>query len=133
MTNIEAGLLHRAFSIFLFNPTTRKLLLQRRAAEKITFPGMWTNTCCSHPLGVPGETGADLGESIAGTKRAAQRKLGHELGIKKEQVPVEDMRFLGRIHYLANSGMDGIWGEHESKIPYLSYALCSFDRLPRGE
>lgn len=42
--------LHRAFSVFLFHPETGKLLLQKRADEKITFPGMWTNTCCSHPL-----------------------------------------------------------------------------------
>jgi isopentenyl-diphosphate delta-isomerase type 1 len=43
------GVLHRAFSVFLFN-SENKLLLQQRAAGKITFPGVWTNTCCSHPL-----------------------------------------------------------------------------------
>jgi isopentenyl-diphosphate delta-isomerase len=47
--------LHRAFSVFLFHPETGKLLLQRRADEKITFPKMWTNTCCSHPLTSFGE------------------------------------------------------------------------------
>ena len=50
MTNIKEGLLHRAFSCFLFDPKEGKLLLQKRAPEKITFPNMWTNTCCSHPL-----------------------------------------------------------------------------------
>lgn len=55
MTNINKGLLHRAFSVFLFDPESGKLLLQRRAAEKITFPNMWTNTCCSHPLAIKGE------------------------------------------------------------------------------
>lgn len=55
MTNINKGLLHRAFSVLLFDPTTGKLLLQRRALEKITFPNMWTNTCCSHPLAIKGE------------------------------------------------------------------------------
>ena len=113
MTNINAGLLHRAFSAFVFNPRTKKLLLQQRASEKITFPDMWTNTCCSHPLGVPGETGADLDSAVMGVKRAAQRKLWQELGIKKEQIPLEDFRFLSRIHYLAPS--DGTWGEHESE------------------
>lgn len=43
------GVLHRAFSVFLFNEDN-KLLLQQRAAGKITFPNVWTNTCCSHPL-----------------------------------------------------------------------------------
>ena len=49
MENINKGLLHRAFSVFLFDSQNR-LLLQQRASEKITFPDMWTNTCCSHPL-----------------------------------------------------------------------------------
>lgn len=55
MTNIHKGLLHRAFSCFIFDPESGKLLLQRRAPEKITFPNMWTNTCCSHPLAIKGE------------------------------------------------------------------------------
>ncbi len=115
MTNIEKGLLHRAFSCFLFDDQNR-LLLQQRATQKITFPDMWTNTCCSHPLGIPGETGSNLPDSVDGVKRAAQRKLDHELGIKKEQVPFEDFRFLTRIHYMAPS--DGKWGEHESEHTY---------------
>jgi len=112
MENIDKGLLHRAFSVFLFN-TKNQLLLQQRAAEKITFPDMWTNTCCSHPLGVPGETGATLDAAIMGVKRAAQRKLDQELGIRAEQVPLDKFHFLTRIHYKAPS--DGKWGEHESK------------------
>ena len=113
MKNIDEGLLHRAFSCFLFDSKNR-LLLQQRASEKITFPDMWTNTCCSHPLSIPGETGAELDASVQGTRRAAQRKLDQELGIKAEQVPSEDFKFLTRIHYKAPS--DGKWGEHESKI-----------------
>ena len=113
MKNIDAGLLHRAFSVFLFDLDNR-LLLQQRASEKITFPDMWTNTCCSHPLGIPGETGSELAASVQGAKRAAQRKLDQELGIKAAQVPLDDFQFLTRIHYKAPS--DGKWGEHESKI-----------------
>ena len=112
MTNIEKGLLHRAFSVFLFNDKN-ELLLQQRASEKITFPDMWTNTCCSHPLSMPTETGSNLPDSIMGVKRAAQRKLDQELGIKSEQVPLEDFHFLTRIHYKAPS--NGQWGEHESQ------------------
>ena len=112
MTNIDKGLLHRAFSVFLFNDKN-ELLLQQRASEKITFPDMWTNTCCSHPLNVSSETGSTLEDAVRGVKNAAQRKLDHELGIKKEQVPFEDFHFLTRIHYKAPS--DGKWGEHESE------------------
>jgi isopentenyl-diphosphate Delta-isomerase len=51
MEKIEAhkkGLLHRAFSIFVFN-SDNELLLQKRADSKYHSPGLWTNTCCSHP------------------------------------------------------------------------------------
>lgn len=120
MKNIERGLLHRAFSVFLFD-SKKRLLLQQRADEKITFPGMWTNTCCSHPLGIPGETGAELDAAIMGVRRAAQRKLNQELGIPTAQVPVEIYHFLTRIHYKAPS--DGMWGEHE--IDYILFAQAT--------
>lgn len=85
MTNIDKGLLHRAFSIFLFNDKN-ELLLQQRANEKITFANMWTNTCCSHPLAIPSELGFDLEGAISGVKNAAQRKLLQELGIPSKEV-----------------------------------------------
>ncbi|KAI9758234.1 MAG: isopentenyl-diphosphate delta-isomerase idi1 [Lichina confinis] len=122
MKNIDQGLLHRAFSVFLFDSQNR-LLLQQRASEKITFPDMWTNTCCSHPLGTSGEAGSDLESSIQGVRRAAQRKLNHELGIKPEQVPLEDFEFLTRIHYKAPS--DEKWGEHE--IDYILFVKANID------
>mmetsp|Transcript_33430 Transcript_33430/g.38395 ORF Transcript_33430/g.38395 Transcript_33430/m.38395 type:complete len:147 (+) Transcript_33430:19-459(+) len=50
----EDALPHRAFSVFLFNEKN-ELLLQKRSSNKITFPNMWTNTCCSHPLYTPEE------------------------------------------------------------------------------
>eukprot|EP00051_Salpingoeca_urceolata_P009893 m.120255 g.120255 ORF g.120255 m.120255 type:complete len:169 (+) comp16497_c0_seq4:72-578(+) len=109
MENIDKGLLHRAFSVFLFNDKG-ELLLQQRADEKITFPGYWTNTCCSHPLFRPEELEED--EQI-GARRAAQRKLKHELGVEPEQAPLDGFHFMTRIHYKAPS--DGTWGEHESK------------------
>lgn len=116
MENIDKGLLHRAFSVFLFD-SDDKLLLQQRATEKITFADMWTNTCCSHPLCVDTEMGADKGDikdiknAVYGTKVAAQRKLFHELGILAEDVPLKDFKFLTRIHYMSPS--NGAWGEHE--------------------
>lgn len=112
-SNIEKGMLHRAFSVFLFN-SEDKLLLQQRSDAKITFPGCFTNTCCSHPLHTPSE----LEEQDAiGVRRAAQRRLKAELGIPTDQVPPEDMIYLTRIHYKAQS--DGMWGEHE--IDYILF------------
>ncbi|EEH18413.1 isopentenyl-diphosphate delta-isomerase [Paracoccidioides brasiliensis Pb03] len=121
-SNIDRGLLHRAFSVFLFD-SNKRLLLQQRASEKITFPDMWTNTCCSHPLSISGETGVKFEAAVQGVKRAAQRKLNHELGIKAEQVPLEKFEFLTRIHYLAPS--DGKWGEHE--IDYILFIQADVD------
>lgn len=77
MENINKGALHRAFSVFLFD-SEGKLLLQKRASEKITFPDCWTNTCCSHPLTRPDEM---IIEKQMGVKNAASRKLEQELGI----------------------------------------------------
>jgi isopentenyl-diphosphate delta-isomerase len=109
MENINKGLLHRAFSAFVFRPSDGKLLLQQRASEKITFPDMWTNTCCSHPLDDFEEEKVE--EDQLGVRVAATRKLEHELGIPKTQAPADQFQYLTRIHYLAPS--NGIWGEHE--------------------
>lgn len=109
MENINKGLLHRAFSAFIFRPSDGKLLLQQRASEKITFPDMWTNTCCSHPLDdFPEEK---IEEVQLGVRNAASRKLEQELGIPKSQTPIDNFQYLTRIHYLAPS--NGLWGEHE--------------------
>lgn len=67
------GLLHRAFSVFIFNEKGQ-MLLQQRALGKYHSGGLWTNACCSHP--VPGET----------TEEAALRRLQEEMGFA---VPVE--------------------------------------------
>ena len=63
----QAGKLHRAFSIFVFN-SKGALLLQRRTKTKYHSGGLWANTCCSHPR--PGET----------TIEAAHRRLNEEMG-----------------------------------------------------
>jgi len=63
----QGGLLHRAFSIVVFDWRNR-LLLQRRADGKYHFAGLWSNTCCGHPR--PGET----------TYHAAARRLEEEFG-----------------------------------------------------
>ena len=64
----EKGLLHRAFSVFIFNQEGR-MMLQKRARAKYHSGGLWTNTCCGHPR--PGEK----------TLNAAKRRLYEEMGI----------------------------------------------------
>ncbi|XP_075899275.1 isopentenyl-diphosphate Delta-isomerase 1 [Nelusetta ayraudi] len=121
-SNIDKGLLHRAFSVFIFN-SEEKLLLQQRSDAKITFPGCFTNTCCSHPL----HTEQELEEEEAlGVRRAAQRRLEAELGIPMEQVTPDEMTYLTRIHYKAQS--DGVWGEHE--IDYILFLQKEVELSP---
>ncbi|XP_042498822.1 isopentenyl-diphosphate Delta-isomerase I [Macadamia integrifolia] len=126
MEKIESeNLLHRAFSVFLFN-SKHELLLQQRSATKVTFPLVWTNTCCSHPLYRESEL---IKENHLGVRNAAQRKLFDELGIDASDVPVDDFTPLGRILYKAPS--DGKWGEHE--LDYLLFIVRDVNVNPNPE
>ena len=77
-----AGILHRAFSLFIFNESG-ELLIHQRAEEKPLWPGFWSNSCCSHPR---------QGESIA---NAMQRRCAEELGF------TTTLRFLYQFEYAA--------------------------------
>ncbi|CAI9759879.1 unnamed protein product [Fraxinus pennsylvanica] len=126
MEKIESeNLLHRAFSVFLFN-TKYELLLQQRSATKVTFPLVWTNTCCSHPLYRESEL---IPEKALGVRNAAQRKLLDELGIPAEDVPVDQFTPLGRMLYKAPS--DGKWGEHE--LDYLLFIVRDVNVNPNPD
>ncbi len=70
----EKALLHRAFSVFVFNEKG-ELLLQQRAADKYHSPNLWTNTCCSHQR--DGETNIDAG------KRRLQEEMGLACDLKE--------------------------------------------------
>ncbi len=85
-------MLHRAFSLFIFNPAG-ELLLQQRAAEKRLWPDFWSNSCCSHPR--QGET-LDV---------AVQRRCEQELGFRTP------LRFVYKFEYTARFGDLG--SEHE--------------------
>ncbi len=82
------GILHRAFSLFVFNPDG-ELLLQQRAPSKPLWPGYWANSCCSHPRG-----GEDM-------ETATQRRLREELGFG---CPLE---FIYKFQYHAEYGDAG--------------------------
>ena len=103
----EDGKYHRAFSVMLFDSSGR-LLLQRRASHKITFPDVWANSCCSHPLHSDEEM--ELKNAL-GVKRAAVRKLEQELGIHPSQVPLEKFDFVTKMRYQARQDED--WIERE--------------------
>ena len=77
-----AGLLHRAFSVFVFH-SKGQLLMQKRAAAKRLWPGFWSNSCCSHPR---------RGENILA---AARRRVREELGLSVE------VSFLYKFEYQA--------------------------------
>ena len=109
LLNNNSSLLHRAFSVFLFDPQGEKLLMQKRSTKKITFPLYWANTCCSHPFYTAEEM--ELGNNNVGVKRAAIRKLKQELGITSDELPIDQFKFITKIHYSA--AYDDIWGEHE--------------------
>lgn len=83
-----AGVLHRAFSLFLFNKNG-ELLLQQRSAEKRLWPLFWSNSCCSHPR---------KGESL---ELAAQRRLSEELNAAAE------LEFVYKFSYQAEFGSVG--------------------------
>ena len=87
-----SGTLHRAFSIFLFNPQG-EVLLQQRSDQKALWPAFWSNTCCSHPR--RGET----------YEIATQRRLEEELGVSAE------LAFTHRFQYQAQ--YDAVGAEHE--------------------
>ncbi|UJR29562.1 hypothetical protein I4U23_010779 [Adineta vaga] len=116
LANIESeqSLIHRAFSLFLFDSSSypSRLLLQQRSAEKITYPLLWTNTCCSHPLYKDIEM-----DGIDGVKHAAIRRTKDELGYNLST----DLIYITRIFYQArNIPDDGYFGE--SEIDYILIA-----------
>ncbi len=87
-----AGLLHRAFSVFVFN-SKGELLLQKRAEDKYHSPMLWTNTCCSHPR--ENETYAE----------AAHRRLQEEMGF--------DCELEEKFNFIYKARLDNDLFEHE--------------------
>ncbi len=106
----RAGLLHRAFSIFLIN-AAGEMLLQQRADGKYHSGGLWSNACCGHPR--PGET----------TINAARRRLGEELGIQCELTHL--------FHFTYSAHLEAGLAEHE--LDHVFVGRCSEDPVSDPE
>jgi len=102
----QLGLLHRAFSVFIFN-TKGELLLQQRAKEKYHSPNLWTNTCCSHP-----RVGEELNDAVV-------RRLKEEMGL------IAPTKFL--FHFIYETKFKNNLTEHE--FDHVYYGVS--DELPK--
>lgn len=121
MKSDKYGMLHRAFSVFLFD-SNKRILLQQRSLYKITFPNHWTNACCSHPLNIPLEKESN---NDIGIRRAARRRVAYELGIPEAKIDLDDFKYLTRIQYKAdNIPYDGIFAENE--IDYVLFLIGDY-------
>jgi isopentenyl-diphosphate delta-isomerase len=108
MEKIQAhreAMLHRAFSVFIFN-SKGEMLLQQRAGSKYHSPGLWSNACCSHPA--PGEE----------TQKAAERRVAEELGIA---IPLQK-----QFHFTYKAEFDNGLTEYEYDHVYTGH----FDTIP---
>ncbi|KNG93743.1 isopentenyl-diphosphate Delta-isomerase [Pseudaestuariivita atlantica] len=108
----ERGLRHKAVSVFVMDGD--RVLLQRRALSKYHTPGLWANTCCTHP---------DFGETA---EACAERRLFEELGIAGVS-PVH----CGQVEYRAEVGNGLI--EHEVVEIFRCDASASLDVLPNPD
>ena len=106
----QKGLLHRAFSVFIFNHKG-EMLLQKRAASKYHSGGLWTNACCSHP---------NLDENAI---EAASRRVKEEMGI--EVSPEYQFSFI--YHAILENGLT----EHE--LDYVYFAQYDNPPVPNKD
>lgn len=118
----QKGILHRAFSVFVFNDKG-ELLLQQRALEKYHSPGLWTNTCCSHQR--DGESNIEAGK----------RRLFEEMGFSCD---LEE-----QFSFLYKASFDNGLTEHELDHVMIGYwnndpeinpeEVASFKWMPMDE
>lgn len=103
------GMLHRAFSVFIFRNHNGKkeVLLQQRSKQKYHGGGLWTNTCCSHPH--PGEN----------LVKSAEKRLFEEMGIKA------DLKEVGKFHYIAQLDHDMT----ENEIDHVLVGIYKHDNI----
>lgn len=101
----QKGLLHRAFSVFIFD-TGGRMLLQQRAAQKYHGGLLWTNACCSHP---------DPSESV---EEAAKRRLKEEMGFVTPLQKIFSFTYKAEVeNNLTEHEYDHVFvGEYEGEI-----------------
>ena len=100
--------LHRAFSIFIFN-SKGELLLQQRALSKYHSPGLWTNTCCSHPCD---------GETLA---QATSRRLMEEMGMQCDMHEVFTFIYKAPVGLgLIEHEFDHVWFGKSDEVPQIN-------------
>ena len=104
-----AGILHRAFSVFLFNDTGQ-LLLQQRSESKRLWPGYWSNSCCSHPR---------RGESM---QVATARRLYDELHVEAT------LEFVYKFNYQAQFDASGA----ENELCHVFLGMTGGEALPNA-
>lgn len=118
MEKLEAhkrGLLHRAFSIFVFN-SQGEMLMQQRAIHKYHSGGLWTNACCSHPQ--PGEE----------TEEAARKRLKEEMGFGIPVTKIFDFVYKAKMdNGLTEHEFDHVFvGEYEGAVNYDREEVMNF-------
>ena len=102
------AVLHRAFSIFIFN-SKGEMLLQQRALNKYHSPGLWTNTCCSHPRS---------GESL---QQATSRRLLEEMGMHCEMKKAFDFIYKADVGQgLTEHEFDHVFIGHSDMSPVIN-------------
>ena len=100
--------LHRAFSVFIFN-SEGELLMQQRALSKYHSPGLWTNTCCSHPRD---------GETLA---EATSRRLMEEMGMRCEMHEVYTFIYKAPVGQgLTEHEFDHVWIGRSDDTPQIN-------------
>ncbi len=121
----EKALLHRAFSVFIFN-SKGEMLLQQRAITKYHSGGLWTNSCCSHPR--PGESVSD----------AALRRLNEEMGFDVPLKKIFDFIYKAPfVNGLTEHEFDHVFigyydgPVHPNPQEVENYAYRSFERIEK--
>lgn len=117
------GICHRAFSLFLFDQFTGDILLQKRAALKFTFPELWSNTVCSHPI-----LNKHMNElqGIDGIFNAVRRRFNIEMGNVMPDYVFNSLKYIGRVMYKARSSTQ----YYENEIDYIVFGLIDRKTYP---